>query len=209
LRAKSWHHSVVERYRLIAAVVVLTMTAASSIAVWAGTQSLQPVSWLWVVIGGIAALLSALSAWVRQTKRKPVDSFQQVNRPERSSVITGERRRMPPELRRGSPQLGGRSPAGQPRGTTDFGADTDRSPTWITPGWPAVFFQALDCLLVRATRKFDRPFLACTQKSTASVQHHNYSLLQLDRTHMCLELVAAAAWLEAIAYRTPGGQALE
>ncbi len=33
-------------------------------------------------------------------------------------MIVGERGRMPPELRRGSPRFGGRSPTGQPRGTS-------------------------------------------------------------------------------------------
>jgi hypothetical protein len=54
--------------------------------------------------------------------------FRQVNWPERSPATTGEPGRMPPELRRES-QIGGRSPAGRPRGNHRLGADTDHSPT--------------------------------------------------------------------------------
>jgi hypothetical protein len=49
-----------------------------------------------------------------------------------AEAVTGERGRMPPELRRGSPQFGGRSSAGQPRGTIDLEQTLDRLPTRIT-----------------------------------------------------------------------------
>jgi hypothetical protein len=54
--------------------------------------------------------------------------FWQVNWPKWSPATTGERGRMPPELRRGS-QIGGRSPAGRPRGNHRLGGDTDHSLT--------------------------------------------------------------------------------
>lgn len=55
------------RWRLVTAGVVFAASAAISIAVWVRSgNAFEQVSWLWGVIGGLVALMGALSTWVRR-----------------------------------------------------------------------------------------------------------------------------------------------